>query len=321
MTSRGGASVVWAFFSRSIAIKLLSVVLGIVLFYGIRSNIGNTVTLTVPVRVDVAAGVAILTPDPSVVKVMFRGALGELRGLEEEDIAVVIRPKAVTPGGTEVVRLRARNIQGRTDARVVSIYPDTTLLRFDREIVQRFKVDVPTTSGTPLRGRVAIEYEPDEVTLRGPEQKLAQLREEGVRLQTEPIDVEGRVQSFTKSVAVQPPSDVWIASIDPPEVRVKVSLVTEIAQREIPRIPVMMVGAPTNRVSARIEPEHVTLTLGGRADVLNRLLPDTLTVFVDMRGHTAGTTYELPVNVYLPQGLELDSVDVEPRSVKLTVGE
>ncbi len=320
MTSKGRSTVLRAF-SRNIGIKLLSVVLGIVLFYGIRSNIGNTVTMTVPVRVDVAEGVAILTPDPATVKVTFRGALGELRGLEDEDVAVVVRPKAVTPGGSEIVRLRARSVQVRTDARVVSISPDTTLLRFDREVTEVFKVDVPSTQGTPLRGRVDIEYEPKEVTLTGPEQKLAQLREEGVVLQTEPIDVEGRVQSFTKSVAVQPPSDVWITGIDPPEVQVKINLVTELATRELTEIPVMMVGAPTEPVAARIEPEHVTLRLGGRAEVLNRLLPDTVTVFVDVRGHTPGTTYELPVSVYLPQGLELDSVEVEPRSVKLTVGE
>ena len=78
---------------------------------------------------------------------------------------------------------------------------------------------------------------------------------------------------------------------------------------------------PEARVAARVEPAHVTLRLRGRAEVLNRLLPDTVTVFVDVRGHTPGTTYELPVSVYLPQGLALDSVEIDPRSVKLTVSD
>jgi len=70
----------------------------------------------------------------------------------------------------------------------VRMEPRVVRLTFDREIETTFAVAKPQTVGTPLMGRVEVEYEPAEVRIRGPKRRLEDLLRYGNGcVSTEPV--------------------------------------------------------------------------------------------------------------------------------------
>ena len=78
--------------------------------------------------------------------------------------------------------------------------------------------------------------------LRGPAQQLAQTD----WVYTEPVDVEGRIESFTKRCKVLPPSNIWTPVIEPTEVQVSVQIAVKSDTLELSDIPVEVVVKPSS---------------------------------------------------------------------------
>ena len=296
--------------------KALSIVLAIVIFYAIRSTIGNREEFSVPVEVKVGSGVAILEQDHRVVRVTFEGSRAELRRLADEPLVAVVSP----PGGAnnETIRIRSRHISGRTIARVVSIVPPVIHVKYDRESKKIMPVARPATRGTPLRGQITLDYKPRVVEVTGPQRQMEQLLGRGYQVQTEPIDVEGRVQSFTRVVALLPPEDVVVSAIEPSTVEVRVTIETETQLSEVPAVPVMAAYVPEDTQHFAFDPTNVVVRLSGRQEVLDGVDRATILALADCRNLEPGE-HELPVRVFVPPGVDLVSVDAVPASVRVLV--
>jgi YbbR domain-containing protein len=188
-------------------------------------------------------------------------------------------------------------------------------LTFDREAEKVVQVVKPKTTGKPLLGRVDVEYEPKVVTLRGPRLRL--IDKETVT--TEPVDVDGRVQSFTRTVRVLPPGDTWVSQIDPAEITVRVNILTRTETRVREALPVQAMISPELGAAVRFTPPSVSVTLEGRAEELDALDEEKLKVFVDCGGLEPWCDYELPVRVHLPPGTDV-AATVEPATVHVFLG-
>lgn len=301
----------------NLGLKLLSVVLALVFFYTVRNTIGNVQTLSVPVELDLAnKNLAVLRVDPLTVRVTFRGALSELRLLQESDLAVTVRPESKSAAGWETIPIKPRDIRGRR-GRVISIEPSSVTVTYDQQVERELPVAEPTISGKPLRGRIEVEYTPKTVRVRGAELQLDQLIKDHVFLQTEPVDVEGRVQSFTRQVRVLPPGDIWLSGITPPEITVKVNIVTETKAREVENVPILFRPPPTASPAWRLEPSNAVVRVIGRPDAVQRLSKTDVKLFAEVSDLPPGGKAEAPLRVYLPPGMAFESVTVEPRSVTL----
>lgn len=297
--------------------KLAALLIAVVIFYTVRNTISHTETISVPVEVDQEPGLAVLKAEPFSVRVTFRGAYADLQQLNTRPPTLLLRPKATAAEGQERVRVRAGDIRGRPGGtRVVAVQPENVLLTFDREAEMALPLAEPPVEGHPLRGRVELEYAPHEVTVKGARRQLEELKAAGFHLQTEPINVDGCVQSFTKTVRIATPGAAWQADISPREVAVKVNIITEQSTREIRDVPVLVAaGTASRRGTWLVEPATVQVRLTGRAEMVQSVTPESLLVLVDGRRVSPDEPAMVPVQVHLPPDVQVDAVVSDPTAV------
>ena len=248
--------------------KIFALVVAVIVFYTVRSRISDTVTLSIPVEAEKEPGLAVLKAEPFSVRVTFRGAYADLQQLGLREMRILLRPKANASDGaeSELVRVRAGDVRGRpAGARVVDIEPESVRLTFDRQDEMLLPVAPPPVEGKPLRGRVELDYSPREVLVKGARRQLQEWKAADFHLQTQPVDVDGCVQSFTKNVAIATPGAAWQVEIGAREVSVKVNISTEQSTRELRDVPVL-IAAPASRTGAwQALPPTVQVRLTGRA--------------------------------------------------------
>jgi hypothetical protein len=300
------------FFTNNLWLKLLAVVLATVTFFAIQGAINFEVSYDVPVEVRVEKGIAILDQDTRQVLVTFRGSQEDLRLLDPKQIRAVVKPHATDPAGAERVVIGAGNIEGAARVRVVRVWPGAVTLTYDHEAEKTVAIAKPKILGTPLMGKVEVAYEPRTAKIRGPQRRLD--REEGIS--TEPIDVDGRVASFSKIVKII--VGPAISSVDPPEVKVDVKIVTETVSRELTNVVVCAILEPGARAQVEFNPPVVNVTLNGQAAAVEGVIPDSIKVFVDCEGLQPAATYELPVSVHLSPGADV-TAKVTPETVRVIV--
>lgn len=297
--------------------KLAALLMAVIVFYTVRNTISHTETLSVQVEVDRDPGLAVLKAEPFSVRVTFRGAYADLQQLNSRPPTLLLHPKATAANGQERVRVRAGDIHGRPGGtRVVAMEPETVLLTFDRQAEMLLPLADPPVEGKPLRGRVELEYAPHEVLVKGARRQLEELKAAGFHLQTEPINVEGCVQSFTKTVRIATPGAAWQAEITPGEVAVKVNIITEQSTREIRDVPVLVAASPASRRGSwLVDPATVQVRLTGRAEMVQAVAPESLLVMVDGRRVSLDEPGMVPVQVLLPSDVQVDVVASDPPAV------
>ena len=298
--------------------KIVALVLAVIVFYAVRSRISDTVTLSVPVEAEKEPGLAVLKAEPFSVRVTFRGAYADLQQLGLREMSILLRPKANSSGGSELVHIRAGDVRGRpSGARVIGIEPESVMLTFDRQDQMMLPVAPPPVEGKPLRGRVELDYSPRTVLVKGAHRQLQEWKAADFHLQTQPVNVEGCVQSFTKNVDIATPGAAWQAEVSPREVSVKVNIVTEPRTRELREVPVL-IAAPASRKGAwQVLPPTVQVRLTGPGEVVDAIQPESLVVMADARRASMDEPTVIPVQVHLPSGVVLDSVECDPAAVVL----
>jgi hypothetical protein len=132
---------------------------------------------------------------------------------------------------------------------------------------------------------------------------------------TELVDVDGRVESFTRSVRILPPSDAWVSHFEPSEVTVKVNIVREITTKVWENLPVRAIVRPDTSIAVEFDPPRVDVSLEGRVEVLGGITDASISCLVDCSDLDAAGTNGLPVIVHLPCHLEVQPV-VTPATVK-----
>ena len=299
---------------RNIGLKLLAIALAALSFYAIRGAISFEVRYTLPVEVKVEEGIAILDQNPRSIDVTFRGSQENLGRLDQKYMRVVVRPRMTASGEPEFIEITPGDVQGAPGVRVIRMRPSAVTVTFDREHTKLVPVVTPKTIGKPLIGSVDVEWDPRFVTIRGPRLRLR----ETMSVSTEPVDVDGRVESFSKQVRVLSPGDTWVSQIEPPEINVRVNIVTETSSRTIGGLRVFAVTEPGKDVTVLFEPPRVEVTLLGPEEELDAMDNEDIQVFVNCAGLQPEATYELPVQVHLSGAGNLDT-SVQPQAVKAKV--
>lgn len=295
-------------------LKLPAMVLAVLVVYEIREATSFEVPYDIPIKVEVGEGIAILD-QPKTIRVLFRGSQEDLRRLSQKEIMAVVKPKATDPAGSERITVKSGDIQGASGVRVVKMEPRTVTIAFDREIEKNLAVAKPQVIGTPLIGKVELDYQPRTVKIRGSNLRL-QNKEE---VNTAPVDVDGRVESFSKTVRVLPPRDTQVSEIQPAEVTVNVNIVTELVTREWKNIELCGIVAPGFAGEMCFEPSKVMVALKGRLKEIDNIVSNSVMAFVDCSGLRIGMVTNLPVVVHIPAGMDVKAA-VEPATVKVIIG-
>ena len=300
-------------FTNNWSLKLMAILLVVVCFYAIRGATSFEVPYDIPIEVEVEQGVAILDQTRTT-KVTFRGSQEDLGRLEQQNIKVMLRCEVDNTTGSKNIAISPKNVVGASGVTVVKIKPDNITLTFDREVAKKFSVAKPEVIGEPLIGKVEIDYEPREVIIRGPRRRLV---DKDV-VDTEPVDVDGRVESFTKQVRILAPGgDTGISVIEPPEVSVTVSIVTETTSMQLTNVTVAVLASGGDAAGIIVRPATVDVSVQGRADVVESISADSIKVFVDCTEHDGSSTGMVPVLVHLPPGINANAT-VRPEKVRIT---
>lgn len=293
--------------------KALSLVLGVISWYAIQDAISFEVVIPdIPVQVEAKKGWAILNQSATVVDVTFRGSREDIRLINPKEIkASVDLSKAAL--GMQEVTIHARNIEGARGVRVVEVKPHRVRVSLDREGEREVQVK-GMYAGKPLLGQVeSVTCEPAAVTIKGPEQRL----ETTECVYTVPVDVDGRIESFSKSMRVLPPSETWSARIEPPDVQVRVCIVAKSAERTWTEVPVMPVMAPGVPVQADIIPHRANVILRGRSEVLEGIKDGDVRVLVDCQGMEVPGEAEARPYVHLATAAKDLAWEVKPDQVRV----
>jgi hypothetical protein len=301
-------------------LALISAAVAVGIFFTVREIVSYTETLTIAVEVERDAGFALMAVRPASVRVTFRGALSDLRQLDRRDPRMIVRaPRDGSSGGHARIRLRPRNLRGAAGIRVVSIEPSFVDITFDHQGEREFAIAPPALEGRPLRGHAEVEYTPRTAVVRGARLQLDHLHDLGVTLQVEPVNVDGRVQGFSKRVAILPPADAWMPEIVPAEVNVKIVIAQESSVREFSGVPVRLEsdGEPAHETYAA-EPAAVTVRLAGWAETLRDIPTNALRVYAACPAPAApAASNAVPLRVFLSPGLQVENVATIPPAVRL----
>lgn len=294
--------------------KLLSLAVAFALFYVIRAQISDTVTISVPVLIDQVSGTAVESITPSSVQVTFRGSANSLQQIDRRDILAELAParfRGDDEQQQDTLEIRPWNIKGADGLQIVQIEPQAVKVRFDRQVTLSFPLDPPVLTGRPLKGVASVSLETNTVRVTGSLRTLEELRRTGARLQTTPIDTEGIAQGFSARVRVLPPPNTVLSSIVPLELFALVTLSTRNIQRDFPDVPIRVVQFKMQNKRFFAKPPYVTIRLFGRSEILQTIKAESLAVFAEAEGSNVLT------RICIPPEIAIERAVIIPETVSL----
>ncbi|MEI6564829.1 MAG: CdaR family protein [bacterium] len=294
-------------------LKALSVLLGILTWYIIQDTISFELEIPdVRLQIEVQDGMAILNQSASTVDVTFRGSQEDIQMLDPRRLQAVVELTRETAGLSQEVILTPGMIKGVRGVRAVAVHPERILVKLDRQDEKRVPVKGRIT-GSPLFGQVeSISCDPSTILLLGPAQKLKTTE----CVYTQPVDVDGRVESFVRRTAVQAPGDNWVAHMEPADVQVKITIAGKSTGQLWKNIPVSAIVDPGRLLVMDLDPPSVDVITTGRLET--SAVADKLQIraFADCIGLTVPGVYTVPIRVHVTGDV---TALARPEVVKVTV--
>lgn len=304
---------IWDAIRHNRGLKLAAVAGAIILWYAIR-EITSFEAKVQGVQLDVLLdpGWAVLDRSVDEVDVLFRGSPSDIRYLSRDQIRVEVDLRGQSVAGSRDVRLGPRKVKAPGGVRAISVDPAEITLSLDREGAREVAVKADIVGSTPDGFEVErVVCTPATVRLQGPDGRLAGIQE----LKTGPIDLEGRLRSFTLTRTIQSPSETWSARAEPDRVRVDVTIVERSTRKEVEDVPVRLVVRPATPPINLESDARVKLSLKGRSEVLAGLAATNLNAYVDCTSLQPGEVREVKVFAPVPAGVEL--LEVVPAALRV----
>lgn len=299
--------------TRNKRLKGLSLILAVVTWYIIQDTISFEIELPdIHLQIQVQDGMAILNQSASTVDVTLRGSQEDIQMLDPRRLLAVVELSGDSSPLPRQIQLTPSMIKGLRGVRAVAVHPSSILVTLDRQDERRVPVKGRIT-GEPLFGQVeSVLCEPSTVLLRGPAAKLKTTD----CVYTQPVDVDGRVESFMRRCTVQAPGDNWVASMEPSDVQVKVVISGKSAGKQLRNVAVNTIMEPGHWTAVEVDPPAVDVILTSRLNESVSAESVQVRVFADCIGLNTPGTYTVPVHVQSGAGV---TAVVTPNTVKVTV--
>lgn len=166
-------------------------------------------------------------------------------------------------------------------------------------------------SGTPMRGYQISEVDttPNTITVVGSDVALKQLRDNGnvITIPSEEIDASGKDEDFETKIDISEylPDDIRLATDVSSSVLVTTTILPNGSQAfDMASANIASSGLPTG-LNAVFATDRIQIRVQGSDAMLNGINGSSFTGTVDLSNCTEAGTYTLPVNVTLPDGVEL----------------
>ncbi len=293
---------------QNLGLRIISLLLAIGLWIFVNAGQHSSVeSFNIPVSYrGLPPGFVITNEHPDFVKIQLSGPQTLLSLVDPSRLTLKLDLSGVGVGQASFkIGLDSFNVPRGTA--VTSISPSQIVLDIDKIIIRYLPVHVVTV-GAPADGyRVAsVEASPAQIQARAPSRQIANL----AMIDTEAVDVGGLAADTQRAAAVTTPGGM--VRLEPSEVMIKIDIAPVIATKQFHGVPVTVRDIA---YQSTLQPSRINLQLRGAKLQLNKLDLSNA-VYVDGDGLEPGT-YNTPVEVQLPQGVEL--LRLWPDKVRITV--
>lgn len=278
-------------FIENIAIKLVSLLACLVLFYFVRGGKQERKNLALAIELQIPKGVVQTNETARQVEITIVGPkvlVDQLTAGKLGPVLIDLAPFGIGASTLFLQREMFRDIPATVS--VSSISPSYIAVRLEKEESRLVPI-------TPiLKGQVAHGYRIDryalsdrEATLIGP----TSLVERTDFLETEPIDIADVTQTVTRRVKIRLPAPSMRTSQTDP-VEVTVHIVEEISEQTIADVPVVA----SNVEGAVIDPKTVSVTVRGPLRLVEKLVPGDLYAEPEFdKAPRPGSTHTVPLRL------------------------
>ncbi len=288
---------------RNLVVKLICFVLAVFIYWFYHTETLEDKLLVVPLQVSAQGTMLPAGITPSHAKVSFRGRPQDLSRISNQNISAYLNLDYYTEPGTYKVP-----IQIVLAPDILEISPlEVEVKDGEVEVAVALKSTaqvpvIPSIQGVPATGYeiVDVRVEPSTIGIFGAEPVVQSL----TTLSTDAVPVDGKTSSFTQAVGVRQDSSLITYNEETVTVAVDIEPIAVkrwIAGQEI------YLSQMEPSFTAQVEPKTIDLTLTGNPGQLDAFVPGPQTVRLDCSAISEPGTYELPVEVVLPNGIRLVS--------------
>lgn len=250
------------------------------------------------------------------VEIRIRGPEPAVKDLQNRQLSYHLDLSAAT-AGLKSTPIHAERLGFPREVAILHIHPDPLVIKIEKEITKEVPVGV-NIYGKPASGFYLVKAEPipPVVVLRGPENRLAPVKE----IRTKPIDVTGARESIKKEVAldlqegIQPVSQNGV-------ILAELTIRERVATRTFAGVSVKGKNA---RYQFTVTPPLIEIEIKGPVTTLEKLGEKGIDVYVDLQGLAHGVyprraVISLPMDATLLRATpELFTVKIEPRALGRT---
>jgi YbbR domain-containing protein len=204
-----------------IGLRVLSLLLALLLWFGVASDRGAQVSLAAPLEIlNLPQDLEVVGGAPRTVDVWVRGRAGLAQKLEPGEVFVALDLSGAV-AGQRVVHVPADSVRVPYGVRTVAVVPASFPITLERTL-QKLVPIKPSLAGRPAPGyQVAgLTADPVQVQVSGPESRVGPL----TGLPTEPVSVEQAKMTLFREVGL-PLTDPHVRVVDPRRIRVTVRVV------------------------------------------------------------------------------------------------
>ncbi len=285
-------------------LKIVSLIIAMVVWFYASGEGTEQITLRVPLDINVKNENMILTKGVTQsLRVVFQGPKSDINLLSSQDIRANHQVDYGVESGEYSFQVGRENFQlPSSNVRIQEIYPRTFRVTLDQRVTKKLKV-IPNIQGEPATGFSYIESEilidPNVVLVQGAQSRLEELEV----IQTEPIDIVGRIRSFKKKIKIDFKSHS-VKPVNHESVEVLVPLVEQFSSKTYENIVVRVLGIPEKTFSIYLDPSKINIELKGPLRALEDLKEEDFISYVDVSGLKKGK-YELELKLNLPEEISL----------------
>lgn len=283
-------------------------ILAVVLWYGVSGS--EKLESHVEVRVDyrgLPPGLLVTSGQLNKVNVKVRASMGMLRSLAGKDFAFYMDLSDLRKG-ENVLAVNSAFIPFRSGVEVIEVTPSRITLNVDTIESKVVPLVAQITGDVPVDHMVEASFDPSAITISGPSAVLEKLDEIVVsvpaEVPTEPGKVESkRIVPLPEGIDAKPNEVAQTVQIN---IRRKLVTVNRTVQFDLPA-----------QFGKFVRPEKVTLAVAMPLSLAGKAAANVgIRAFVSLDQFDFGS-YNLPVQVELPEGAEL--VEVDPPRVTVTI--
>lgn len=287
----------------NLGLKVVSLVLAVIIWFYAAGEGLEQITLRVPLQIEPPKqDVTVVKGAQQTLRVVFLAPRNLINILSSKEITAYHKIEPGVKLGEYSFKVSPEDFHlPPGDIRIQEIYPPVQSIILDEVVYKRLKVK-PNVQGEPAVGFSLNESEilvdPNAVLIQGPRSKLEKID----TIETEAIDVVGRIRSFRRKVKLAFTSDIRPVSTE--SVDIYVPLIEQFSSKSFENIPVRVLGVPEKTLSIYLDPTKVTMNLKGPLRLLEGLKPENIMAYVEVTGLKKGN-YDLPLKVYFPADISL----------------